>query len=282
MTRFLAANDVMEESAVTKTIFIVSARGLFREAIEQLIDAPGFTIVGKDMDFADALQEASTGTRPNLVISILDPDQDATAGLNSLKELRGRLGNTKTMILMSSEQQVPWHAAVSSGVDAILTTKASGAVLRHIIELVFLGQRVLPPEVVCLVDDGPLPKRDELPALSALSLPPSLLVQGRRLPNLSMREREILRALVSGCSNKVIARELAITEATVKVHMKALLRKIEMTNRTQAAIWAINNGYAPQNDRQWSNYAFLPEQQAIVLSKSQSGRTPANASINSD
>jgi DNA-binding NarL/FixJ family response regulator len=63
---------------------------------------------------------------------------------------------------------------------------------------------------------------------------------GRAAP--SPREAEILRCLVLGCSNKVIARQLGIVEATVKVHLKAVLRKTRTGNRTQAAIWAVNNG----------------------------------------
>ena len=58
---------------------------------------------------------------------------------------------------------------------------------------------------------------------------------------LSSREAAILRCLVQGHSNKVIARTLVMTEATVKVHLKAILRKIHVSNRTQAAIWAMNH-----------------------------------------
>jgi two-component system nitrate/nitrite response regulator NarL len=58
---------------------------------------------------------------------------------------------------------------------------------------------------------------------------------------LSPREKEILSHLVEGHSNKGIARILGITEATVKVHLKSLLRKIGVENRTQAAIWALSN-----------------------------------------
>jgi two-component system nitrate/nitrite response regulator NarL len=63
------------------------------------------------------------------------------------------------------------------------------------------------------------------------------------LRGLSPREQEILQALVTGASNKLIANRLGITEATVKVHLKTLLRKIDVNNRTQAAIWAMNNGF---------------------------------------
>ena len=63
-------------------------------------------------------------------------------------------------------------------------------------------------------------------------------------PHLSGREAQMLDGLVKGHANKVIARTCDITEATVKVHMKSILRKIRVDNRTQAAIWAIANGYA--------------------------------------
>lgn len=59
---------------------------------------------------------------------------------------------------------------------------------------------------------------------------------------ISQREEQILQRLMVGDSNKVIAAKIGITEATVKVHLKSLLRKIGATNRTQAAIWAMNNG----------------------------------------
>jgi DNA-binding CsgD family transcriptional regulator len=64
---------------------------------------------------------------------------------------------------------------------------------------------------------------------------------------LSGRESAILRCLVQGHSNKVIARTLDMTEATVKVHLKAILRKIHVSNRTQAAIWAMNHCFDASN-----------------------------------
>jgi DNA-binding CsgD family transcriptional regulator len=62
--------------------------------------------------------------------------------------------------------------------------------------------------------------------------------------NLSPRETDMLRSLSCGNSNKLIARDLGITEATVKVHLRSLMRKIVVENRTQAALWAQNNGFA--------------------------------------
>jgi two-component system nitrate/nitrite response regulator NarL len=68
----------------------------------------------------------------------------------------------------------------------------------------------------------------------------------RNCPRLSTREWQILSGLVKGHANKVIARDCNITEATVKVHMKSILRKIRVDNRTQAAVWALENGSTPQ------------------------------------
>jgi two-component system, NarL family, nitrate/nitrite response regulator NarL len=65
--------------------------------------------------------------------------------------------------------------------------------------------------------------------------------EARQIPQLSRREAVILNALVQGASNKVIAYRLSITEATVKVHVKAILRKIRVQNRTQAAVWALHH-----------------------------------------
>jgi len=96
------------------------------------------------------------------------------------------------------------------------------------------------------------------PALSHTAEPRSTLVavkleefndnQVSDVPSLSRREMLILRMLMQGASNKTIARNLVITESTVKVHMKAILRKLRLQNRTQAAIWARNN----VNESDWN------------------------------
>ena len=78
--------------------------------------------------------------------------------------------------------------------------------------------------------------------------------------HLSPRETSILRYLSQGASNKLIARDIKISEATVKVHVKAILRKIGVANRTQAAIWAMTNAVqiAVEPDHQNSALALIP------------------------
>ena len=127
----------------------------------------------------------------------------------------------------------------------------SGRVLLHAAELVLLGQTMLPP---LLMDDiapavprafplqemaestsRPLDAAEAVPVAQA-GMPVSI----PHLPRLSERERQILDCLVRGFSNKLIARHLSIADATVKVHVKGLLRKLQVANRTQAAILALD------------------------------------------
>src|SRR3546814_10958017 len=92
-----------------------------------------------------------------------------------------------------------------------------------------MGERVLPPQ---LADE--LQSRPSLTDALEVERPVDAAC-------LSDRELEILRWLIMGCPNKVISKRMDISEATVKVHVKAVLRKLRVKNRTQAAIWAANH-----------------------------------------
>src|SRR3546814_70355 len=123
-------------------------------------------------------------------------------------------------------------ACLHAGAAAFLLKDISLEALIHSLKLAMLGQKVMPTELAMALING------------ATGMQPA---GGRSIADygLSDREMEILRCLVNGDANKVIANRLDITEATVKVHMKSLLRKITAATRTQAAIWALNQGLAP-------------------------------------
>lgn len=123
-------------------------------------------------------------------------------------------------------------------VEALLHDDITGDVLLKSIELVMLGQRLFP---VARQRDPAMVHADVVPfPLLPQRVGGASLLHPRDVA-LSFREGEILRHLVDGASNKAIAFKLQITEATVKVHVRALLRKIRVANRTQAATWALNN-----------------------------------------
>jgi two-component system nitrate/nitrite response regulator NarL len=104
-----------------------------------------------------------------------------------------------------------------------------------------MGEAVLPTYLMTLLLDM-IPVSGELESQDKAGV-------GREwsdatLPKLSTREAEILHCLTEGAPNKIIARKLDVAEATVKVHIKAILRKIGAANRTQAAMWAATNLHA--------------------------------------
>jgi len=117
-------------------------------------------------------------------------------------------------------------------------------------ELVIMGEIIFPPAFLSFVlgpEDEQLgetaPRGEKHEAML-------FTTEDTLTPQLSAREKSILRCLIEGNSNKCIARKIDIAEATVKVHVKAILRKIRVQNRTQAAIWGMNNGTLtrPAND----------------------------------
>ena len=113
------------------------------------------------------------------------------------------------------------------------------------LELVTLGQT--PPAFVSLVLGPEEEQLDEQVARKEKTHENSITSAKDMLgPQLSAREKSILRSLIEGASNKSIARKFDLAEATVKVHVKAILRKIQVQNRTQAAIWGMNNEFLTQ------------------------------------
>ncbi len=120
--------------------------------------------------------------------------------------------------------------AFREGVDGYIINDIQCQSLMESLKLVASGEKVLPSQLV-----------RHLPLRSAMA---NVKVNDGSdlLNNLSEREVETLRCLIMGYPNKVIAYRLDISEATVKVHVKAILRKLGVQNRTQAAICAVNNG----------------------------------------
>lgn len=117
--------------------------------------------------------------------------------------------------------------AARAGVHGIVTSELSPDAFLQSLRLVALGEKIVPARAAgtLIGGDGSFETR-------------------RAGANLSDRETEILALLADGSSNREIASELAISEATVKVHVKAILRKIGVENRTKAAIWALNRSAA--------------------------------------
>jgi len=132
------------------------------------------------------------------------------------------------------------RAAIQAGASAYLMKTITTEALLKALDLVMLGETVFSSSFLPLVHDlveDSQPAAHPVPGYDSAEEEIKDPVARR----LSSREIDTLRCLVEGCSNKIIARRFSIAEATVKVHVKAILRKIRVGNRTQAAIWAMSN-----------------------------------------
>jgi two-component system nitrate/nitrite response regulator NarL len=174
----------------------------------------------------------------------------------------------KTVILAASQKPEDIVGALRAGACGFLSQDIPGETLLRSLELIAHGEMIVHPQFAWDqrdVEEFTAEGGDEVLAQAASngnghSTRPSLVRvevesagadQSRDVPSLSRREMLILRMLVQGASNKGIARTLVITESTVKVHMKAILRKLRLQNRTQAAIWARNH----VNESDWNTHA---------------------------
>lgn len=244
-------------------IIICDKSRLFREGLVSLLKESLFRIqaVCADMEEVQQLQTRSTKG----MTFLLGANSGAEFDLMEIGHLKQAYPGSHVVLLINScSEEQRWQAA-HYGIDGVLLKSISTEVLCLSLELVLKSQSVF----IVNADSGAeeLPRSVEIEAASPISpkegdftpgekhsdqwtLAPAgpvvapvqaaLGMISSRREGLSDRELEILDCLVNGHSNKLIARRCNITEATVKVHLKAILRKISVANRTQAAVWAIN------------------------------------------
>jgi two-component system nitrate/nitrite response regulator NarL len=210
-------------------VFLIDTNKLFREGLRRLFDNSHFQVIGEAGGLREGLPAIeATGIPPELIL--IDPVTGGEEEVEAMRALRAAYPQTRIVILTSDLCTRRLSAALGAGADGYLMKDLSCEALSQSLRLVMMGEKVFPTHLAELLvsgrtdDHGP-----EVPA---------------RRKGLSQREMQILRCLLNGNSNKMIANHLSITEATVKVHLKSLLRKINASNRTQAAIWALNNGIA--------------------------------------
>jgi two-component system nitrate/nitrite response regulator NarL len=199
---------------------LIEANRLFREGLKHLLNDTRFE-VGSEYNTIDlALAAGEADAAPELVISGQAVKDEA-----DLRAIREAFPSARIVVLADDLTVDVLRAAMGGGADGFLIKNVSPEALIQSLQLIMLGEKVFPTNLASMLLD-----------MSAIA--PQHSIRG-----LSPREQEILQALVTGASNKMIAIKLGITEATVKVHLKTLLRKIDVNNRTQAAIWAMNNGF---------------------------------------
>lgn len=226
-------------------VAVVSPQQLYLDALQRLLRSPAYTIIGAGRTLEEALQGKSLDSPLSLVVYNLDTDDEVEEHLGNIKSAHARFPLARSVILADCRRTSTKLMVIQAGIEAILSRDISIDMLRSSLELVLLGKCIVPAELA-----GPLLRQDRgiaEPSIPPQLPPPEVLPKpgARDSALLSSREHQILQCLINGLTNKAIARDLDISEATVKVHVKALLRKTRLANRTQAAIWALNN--APES-----------------------------------
>jgi len=211
----------------TFQIFLVDPSQLLREGLRKLLDDPSFAVTGEAATVAEALTKITPDNTPDLML--VDYSADDKQRLEEIKSLRQRMPKMRVVVLTDVLSSVSLAQCFDAGADGYLVKNISSAALKQSLRLVMIGEKVFPTNLASLLVNGKVEAR---PAP----------VNDAGMAGLSEREIQILQCLLNGYPNKVIAHHLDITESTVKVHLKGILRKIRATNRTQAAIWALNRG----------------------------------------
>jgi two-component system nitrate/nitrite response regulator NarL len=226
--------------------------------------AARFHILNSTVSLDESIMETLAQHESVLLIvgSGIDPD----SATRQIELFRKGQRTGRVVVLADHYDASDVISAFRAGASAYLVNVTTSALIKSL-ELVMLGETIMPRDIVSsFVDRGYETNPQEIIA-NVEALTKAALDHA---PHLSVQEERILRFLVEGHSNKVIARKINIAEATVKAHIKAILRKVRVQNRTQAAVWAMNrkdlnskangydNGLSPQQNGQREGEGLRP------------------------
>ena len=207
------------------TILIIDDHPLFRKGVAQLVESvENFRLVGEATSGREGLAMVQA-LRPDLVL--LDLNMKEMNGIATLERIKKLDHDPLVVMLTVSDAENDLVAALRAGADGYLLKDMEPEDLMAKLELAAKGQVVLD---------------QTLTGLLAHALRNDKLTPAAGSVNLTDREHEILTLIAAGMSNKLIARELGISDGTVKVHVKHLLRKLNLKSRLEAAVWAHEKG----------------------------------------
>ncbi|MDH4273650.1 MAG: response regulator [Gammaproteobacteria bacterium] len=221
------ANDLLS-SAIS--VVLIDDHALFRAGVEELLTRRGITVAASVNNGREGIVRVRE-LQPDVVL--LDIRLPQEGGLDILAQLRREFPSLAVVMLTTSRDDADIATALQHGAQGYLLKDMEPE------ELIIALQAIMRRETVVA------------PALAS-SL--ARVVQGGRkkstdrLAELTAREREILRLIADGGSNKVIGRILGITDGTVKLHVKSILRKLEVHSRVEAAVIAVEQGLSQKGN----------------------------------
>lgn len=224
------SEDAAKERNEYVTVLICK-NSLLREGLKHLLADTCFAV-------SDTIFDEPPPWRPRLYIQpalfIVDASNSSARLIEIARLLKERHSEARIVFVAHNFEVGFIRLGLAAGVDGFCLAASDREVLVKSLELVMMGERFVPgPLVHSIVSEMALnvDSDQDQPIAELLPVDP-------KMHKLSKREVEILTCLMRGEANKVIAKKLDVAEATIKVHVKAILRKIGAANRTQAAMWA--------------------------------------------
>ena len=206
------------------TILLVDDHPMLRQGVAQLIEMESsIKVVGQAGDGEEAIVKAHQ-LKPDMVL--LDLNMKGMSGIETLAEMRKQGIDARIIIFTVSDDQEDVAAALLEGADGYLLKDSEPEDLLPAIKEAAAGEQVFSPE---------------LAKVMALTLRKNSRAEQNQKPDLTPRETAIVKIIAEGKTNKDIARALNITEATVKVHVKNLFKKLSLRSRVEAAMWAVKH-----------------------------------------
>lgn len=214
----------MSES-VSATIVLIDDHPLLRKGVKQLIELDDdLSVVGEASNAIEGVK-ISKQTEPDLIL--LDLNMPDINGIETLKMLRDEDVSSRIIVFTVSDNEEDVVAALKAGADGYLLKDMEPEELLERLHQAALGKVVI---------------SDKLTTLLAQALQSGRSSNKADISSLTPREKQIIKLIAGGLPNKLIARKLNITEGTVKVHVKHLLKKLRLRSRVEVAVWAVQEG----------------------------------------
>ena len=214
-------------------IMIADDHSMIREGLKSLLELEGdIQVVAEAEDGVDCLEKLKICTPDVLLLDINMPRKN---GLEVLQTLKSSKSKVKVLVLTVHNEVEYLMKAVDIGVDGYILKDSESAELKKAIFSIVEGENYIQPSLIPALNSKMIEKnRDE-----------------GKIESLTKRELEVLKLLAVGMYNKEVAEKLNISERTVKNHVSNIFKKIEVTDRTQAAVFAIRNNLIEWKTREF-------------------------------
>ena len=204
-------------------VMIADDHSMIREGLKQLLELEGdFEVIAEACDGLDCLEKLKTVVPDILLLDINMPNMN---GLEVLKKLKDNKSKVKVLVLTVHNETEYLMKAVEIGINGYVLKDSESAELKKAIFAIADGENYIQPSLIPALNSKMIEKNEDEIKIDALT----------------KRELEVLKEMAVGKFNRDIAKEMEISERTVKNHISSIFKKLDVTDRTQAAVFAIRN-----------------------------------------